>query len=236
VQEDMQRLIELQKLDVSIRDMTLQKATREKELSELESEQARIEEMVNELQEKVAALESECRELDQALLRERDNMKRAEERLPAIKTQKEYVAVLKEIDTAKKFEKEIGERIEAKKGETASYTSDRDEKVAELDGLKAKAAERLAAIRSEGAELDAQLTSQQAAREELFKAVAKPLQRKYQLLLERRGGLAVVQASQGACLGCNMHLPPQMYNSLMRVADIQSCPHCNRLIYVAEEG
>ena len=163
-------------------------------------------------------------------------MVRAEERLPAIKTQKEYVAVLKEIDTAKRFEREISEQIEAKQNETSGFVAERDEKVAELEALKEKATTRLAEIRAESGQLDEQLVSQQQAREKLFTEVPKPMQRKYQLLFDRRNGLAVVEACQGACLGCNMHLPPQLFNSLMQVAEIQACPHCNRLLYVAEEG
>lgn len=236
VQDEMRRLVDLQDLDVEIRSMTEQKAAREQELGELEEEQARIEEMVTELLEKVAELEADCRQLEQSLTQERDNMARAEERLPSIKTQKEYVAVLKEIDTAKRFEKEISEQIEAKQAETEGYVSDRDEKTAELEGIKEKAASRLKEIRAESSELIENLEKQQKAREKLFKEVPKQMQRKYQLLFERRGGLAVVKASQGACLGCNMHLPPQLFNSLMQVPDIQACPHCNRLLYVPDEA
>jgi len=236
VQDEMQYLVELQNLDMEIKTMTGQKAAREQELEELESEQSRIAAMVEELQGKVDELEAECRELELSLTQERDNMVRAEERLPAIKTQKEYVAVLKEIDSAKKFEKEIGEQIEGKQSEMAGYVSERDEKTAELESLKEKASARLDEIRAESADLEKQLASQQGAREKVFGKIPKPLQRKYQLLFERRNGLAVVQASQGACQGCNMHLPPQLFNTLLQVDDIQTCPHCNRLLYVPEEA
>jgi len=234
VQEEMQQLIELQSLDMEIQTMTTQKAAREQELEVLETEQSRIEGMVEELQTKVGELESECRELELSLTQERDNMVRAEERLPAIKTQKEYVAVLKEIDSAKKFEKEIGEQIEVKQTEMGGYVSDRDEKMAELEELKEKASTRLDEIRAESTDLVKNLEKQQSAREGLFAKLRKPMQRKYQLLSERRNGLAVVQAVQGACQGCNMHLPPQLFNTLLRVDEIQACPHCNRLLYVAE--
>ena len=234
--DEMQRLVELQNLDMDIKAMTSQKASREQELEELESEQTRIEAMVGELQEKIDELEAECRELEQSLVHERDNMTRAEERLPAIKTQKEYVAVLKEIDTAKKFEKEIGEQIELKKGEAGGYISERDEKAGELESLQEKASSRVAEIKAESAEPEKQIASQEKTREKVFAAIPKPMQRKYQLLFDRRGGLAVVQAIQGACQGCNMHLPPQLFNSLMQVNEIQACPHCNRLLYVIEES
>ena len=62
-----------------------------------------------------------------------------------------------------------------------------------------------------------------------------PLRKRYQLLLDRRGGVAVVEARNGACLGCNMHLPPQLFNSLYLAKEVQTCPHCNRLLYVEKE-
>ena len=62
------------------------------------------------------------------------------------------------------------------------------------------------------------------------------LLRKYQTLFKRRGGLALALARNGACLGCNMQLPPQQYNSLLRVTEMQTCPHCNRLLYVEQQA
>jgi predicted nucleic acid-binding Zn-ribbon protein len=61
------------------------------------------------------------------------------------------------------------------------------------------------------------------------------LRKRYLLLMERRGGVAVVEARNGACLGCHMHLPPQMYNSLFTLQEVQSCPHCSRLLFVRNE-
>jgi uncharacterized protein len=53
--------------------------------------------------------------------------------------------------------------------------------------------------------------------------------------MERRAGVAIVEARNGTCLGCNMQLPPQMFNSLFRTQEIQSCPHCNRLLFVEKQ-
>ena len=62
--------------------------------------------------------------------------------------------------------------------------------------------------------------------------VPKALRKRYKLLMSRRAGVAVVEARDGACTGCHMHLPPQMYNSLFVVQEIQTCPHCSRLLFV----
>ena len=38
----------------------------------------------------------------------------------------------------------------------------------------------------------------------------------------------------GACQGCNMSLPPQMYNNLRVSLGTELCPSCHRIIYAAE--
>ncbi len=47
----------------------------------------------------------------------------------------------------------------------------------------------------------------------------------------RRNGIAVVSARSSICSGCNMNLPPQLYNELQRSEELICCPNCNRIIY-----
>jgi len=35
----------------------------------------------------------------------------------------------------------------------------------------------------------------------------------------------------GTCQGCNMNIPPQLYNQLQRGDTIELCGTCNRIIY-----
>jgi len=32
-----------------------------------------------------------------------------------------------------------------------------------------------------------------------------------------------------------MQLPPQQFNSLYTASEVQSCPQCNRLLFIAEQ-
>jgi hypothetical protein len=48
-----------------------------------------------------------------------------------------------------------------------------------------------------------------------------------------RKGLAVVAVKDGTCRGCNMRIPPQLYNVLQRGNSLELCPTCNRIIYWA---
>jgi predicted nucleic acid-binding Zn-ribbon protein len=225
-------LKDLQELDQELSRLGQDHRKLEDEQSALEGDLERIRAMIASLAADIDQLEGQRRELNQALALEQENMKKAEGRLPTIKTQKEYVAVLKEIDTAKKLNKEIHDRIQEKTGEIDALARDRQEKEEELAAMEARIQERQSAITALLDEKGGEMAEKSGQRDGLLGQLPVPLRKRYQLLMERRGGIAVVEARNGACLGCHMHLPPQLFNSLFRGGEIQSCPHCNRLLFV----
>ena len=42
--------------------------------------------------------------------------------------------------------------------------------------------------------------------------------------IRMRRGLAVVSVRNGTCTGCNMNLPPQLFNQLQRGTSLRGCP------------
>jgi len=234
VQKQLQLLRELQELDTQKKIVENQRQAGLKEQQGLKAELDRLQQMVNSLAGEIGVLDDEKAELVKAMTLEQQNIERSESRLPQIKTQKEYVAVLKEIDTAKKLAKELQAKIDAKNEALSSLVADKAEKDLELaqqteqaDALSAEVDGSLVAVNEKLAEMEQQ-------RNVLMEDLPKTLRKRYELLMSRRAGVAIVEASGGACLGCHMHLPPQMFNSLFVVNEIQSCPHCNRLLYVKE--
>jgi predicted nucleic acid-binding Zn-ribbon protein len=234
VQDKLIILKNLQDLDQELNDVRRQLAVLESEAGELTAERVRVEGMVATLGDDLAHLEGELAELDCALSIEQDNVVKAEGRLPAIKTQKEYVAVLKEIDTAKKVNKEIQDKIKNKNEEIAALAAEKAEKDAELAAVSARTAERSAMIQAQIDEIKSNASAREEQRKELFGQIPPTLGKRYQVLIERRNGVAVVLAQKGACTGCNMLLPPQLYNNLYTTREILSCPLCNRLLYLGE--
>lgn len=234
MQEKLIILKNLQDLDQELNDVRRQLTILENEAEELTAERVRVEGMVSTLGQDLATLEGQLTELDCALLVEQDNVVKAEGRLPAIKTQKEYVAVLKEIDTAKKVNKEIHDRIKNKNDEIASLAAEKVEKDEELAAVTARTSERCASIMAKMNEIKKQTSASESKRKELFGQIPVSLGKRYQILIERRHGVAVVIAHKGACTGCNMLLPPQLFNNLYTTQEILSCPLCSRLLYIGE--
>ncbi len=232
MQKQLQLLRDLQELDTEKKVVEKEQQTGLNEQKVFKVELDRLQAMVDSLAEEISVLEDEKAALVKAMTLEQENIKRSEGRLPQIKTQKEYVAVLKEIDTAKKLSKELQANIDAKNESLTSLSADKAEKDSELAKSTEQANVRCAEIEASLIAINAQLAERGRQRQILLDELPKSLRNRYELLMARRAGVAVVEARGGACLGCHMHLPPQMYNSLFIANEIQPCPHCSRLLFV----
>ncbi len=232
--EQLQTLKALQTLDRERRDLLQQREQLDKEAQGLQGEVDRLQGMIDILAADLEARQEQRRELVGRLEHERGLASRAEARLPQIKTQREYLAVLKEVDGAKKQIKELTDQLTAVDGEIAGLDGDRAEKDGEIAAVNEQTAQRRSEIEAAVAELDGSLGEREQRREALTAGLPTPLRKRYELLMERRAGLAVVEARNGACLGCHMHLPPQLFNRLYTAKEVLNCPHCNRLLYLGE--
>lgn len=236
MEDQMILLKELQGLDQELNRIRQDQQKLEAERQDIDADVVRVQDMVASLQGSIAELEDQRGQLRLALEQEQANIEKSEGRLPEIKTQKEYLAVLKEVDTAKKLNKDLTEQIEAKNAEIEALNGEKAEKEKALTELE----EQVSARRSE---IEQALQSFEQSQQEIasqradqIKPLPMALQKRYQLLMERRAGIAVVEARNGTCMGCNMSLPPQLYNSLFVAEDIKTCPHCSRLLFVVKEG
>lgn len=232
--EQLQVLKALQALDRERRELLQQRQQLEEEQGKLQIDVDRVQAMVDSLAGAIAAGQEARRELLGKLEHERGLVARAEARLPQIKTQREYLAVLKEVDAAKKQVKELNDQVAARDRELEALMADKSEKDAELATLDEQTSARRGEISAAAAGLDAGLADHGRQRDGLTERLPATLRKRYDMLLERRNGLAVVEARDGACLGCHMHLPPQLFNRLYVAKDVQSCPHCSRLLYLGE--
>lgn len=235
MQEQLELLKSLQGIDQGLNESRRQRQKLEEERTVLVADEQRVLAMVETLGAELDKLRGEQRQLDQSLVIEQDNIKKAEGRLPAIKTQKEYVAVLKEIDTVKKVNKDIQDRIRAKELEIESIERDKTEKDGELATITARNAARCGEIDAVLADFDANLAARGGERDALLAQLPAQLRKRYLMLLEKRGGVAIVPARKGTCLGCNMQLPPQLFNSLYTNKEVQSCPLCHRILYLSHD-
>ena len=161
---------------------------------------------------------------------------KSNEKLANIKSNKEYRAVLKEIDDLKhhKFQIEevtlqILEKIETMENRIKSNKE---------EFTKSKEQCRLdkANIDIEMQALEKELRNLQQERLAISQITDVEFLKKYQFLRERRNGQGISAVIGGVCQTCHLGLPPQKFNELKKCAALVTCPHCNRIVYWAEDA
>jgi hypothetical protein len=190
-----------------------------------------------EKRDKLREAERWYKERERELKEDNEKIKRAQARLNALTKAKEYAAVQREIEALRRSnaqkEEEIlkllavmdefkgaveeeGRKLESMRAELQSEQSSTGARVKELD-------ERLAKLGREHAAYEADIPA--------------PTLSRYRRIQTAWQGMAVVPVDgRGACGGCHRQIPPQLFNILLRQNSLESCPYCNRFVYVAVEA
>ncbi|MCP4112029.1 MAG: hypothetical protein GY749_41965 [Desulfobacteraceae bacterium] len=158
-------------------------------------------------------------------------IKKNQERLQAVKSNKEYQALLKGIEELKKqnskIEDEMIQYLERME-ETEKNIRARED---EYTQLKSRTDKEKKAIEKKAADGKKRLASLDTNWDKVSKNVGSGLLEKFVTIKSQGGGIALVPVKDAVCCGCNMNIPAQMYNELQRLDSLRHCPHCHRMIY-----
>jgi predicted nucleic acid-binding Zn-ribbon protein len=80
------------------------------------------------------------------------------------------------------------------------------------------------------AEVQSKIDALQVTRDKIAAGIRPDYLKRYGAIRMRRG-LAVATVRNGTCLGCNMNVPPQLFNTLQRGNTLETCPYCHRIVY-----
>ncbi len=224
-------LIDIQKIDQEVRTLNTKKQTLPERAAELDQSFRVSKERMEEERTGLEGLNKLHREKESELKTGQDKLRKAKERLLEVKTNKEYQAMLTEIETVEqsnsKIEEEIlvlYDRIDERKSALKTHEK-------EFEQVRAKFEVERKKIDEEMASLDGALQEQKGRFDALIGNLEPELRRRYEMIKVRRNGIAIVAVRKGICSGCNMNIPPQLYNELQRYDQIHCCPNCNRILY-----
>lgn len=236
MREQLKLLEQLQKVDLEITEYTQSLTSLPAKLRSLKEDVQRVETMLQAEQDQLTEAQRYRRELDQIIKLNQDQQNKSKVKLAQIRNNKELLATQRELETSRKSGQEREEELT--KLETA--IKDSEDKVraheADLQALKAIADEEERQTETKLKELRQKIEQNRTKRRGMTSGIDKDLLRRYETIQKRRGN-AVVPARHGVCTGCNMHLPPQLFNTLQAETSIEHCPSCQRIVYfVSEDG
>jgi uncharacterized protein len=231
IKEQLETLVALQQAEIEIRRIELDLAGIDGRIETLSDEVKVYENRVTEYQAALTDLKQQYRSDENEIKVIDSQITKSKEKLRAVKTNKEYQSILKEIDDLKHKSSTIEdrmlehlERIEAAESEMLTQKAD-------FADVSAEVAAKQEEIRKTATGHRQVLAEMQQERNSIWKKVSPKVQILYAKVKHQGSGIAVAGITDAVCQVCRMNIPPQQYNELLRMDTLRMCPNCQRIIY-----
>jgi len=202
-----------------------------RELERATTQVAEQEARVKVADEHVKALHLAQKQQEGELQGREEQARKLQGQLFQLKTNKEYSAMQREIESIKTDNSLLEEAV--LKGFDAIEQAGKDRQLEQAH--LAQGQERLRVERARIEEALALIHEQIAQLQERRNGIAPSVPREalsfYERVLAIREGLALVPLVQESCGGCHRRLPPQVLNEVYLKAKLVACEHCNRILY-----
>lgn len=231
MQDEIALLRELQKYDLQIEAIHEKTAKLREALDELVSLHDSLSSSLEGQRSQLEETRTMMRDKEIELEANEDRYNQSKAKLNAVSNTREYNALEREMDALRKMRAQLEEERESLADAVEGFAADVADKAEKTTLLEVQIKDEEKAIDEEAAKAGTDVKDLVARREELKNKLPKPLFRRYEFISSRRPGAAVVSASNGVCSGCNMRMPPQLFNELQLARKMIQCPSCQRILF-----
>lgn len=165
-----------------------------------------------------------------------DRLSRSNTRLELVQNAQEFQAITKEIEQLKKMNLTLEEQLKKSDDEITACEIAILELTTKVDSLKSEHGTKLAYVTGENSKIDSEISKLFQDRSAHAKLVETRLLAQYDRVRTARGGLGIVPVADGRCKGCNIVLPPQLFNEVRKANSIFICPSCHRILFVPTQN
>jgi len=234
VREKLLALSELQKVDLEIAALKKSADAYPRDIQELEKQLGAAKSALDAERTRLEELDRQRQHLEHTISDEKDKVRKWEARLTEQRSTREYSALAREIDIAKKGQQTMSEEL----SELGKQATLQREVVKQKDGaFQATAQEingRITELKGKLKAAQDQIAGIGTTRAEAAKKVDASLLRRYDHIRAKRMPALVALTAPGTCGGCRMTVRSQLYNSLVANKGYDTCPSCQRLVYAEE--
>jgi predicted nucleic acid-binding Zn-ribbon protein len=223
----------LQQLDLEIKVIEEKLRKYPQEIYRYEEDLENAKTSIAEARKELEQITRNKKEMEHQLEENHLSIKTAEKRLFEIKTYREYEALQKEISQTKMtnatLEEEILQSMEGMEN-LEKHISDKESELTERE----KESEKL--IKDYKIKIkDLAITheNKQLEKEKIISIIDPEVLPLYEKI-KTRNGIAIAPARNEVCTGCNMKIPPQLFNEILTLSRMIQCPNCGRILYSEE--
>ncbi|CCZ08060.1 MULTISPECIES: zinc ribbon domain-containing protein [Culturomica] len=231
IEEKLQHLYELQRIDTEVDKIRTLRGELPLEVQDLEDELAGLETRLENLRTEIGEADKSVAQKKIEISKSEELIKKYSEQLDNVRNNREYDALSKEVEFQKLEielqQKRIREAQKAKseKEEALEIASRQyEEKKADLEAKKAELEDIIAETHKDEEELIKKS-------EQLSHNIEERLLTAYKRIRSNaRNGLAVVTVDRDACGGCFNNIPPQRQLDIRSRKKIIVCEYCGRIL------
>lgn len=230
MKEQLKLLEELQRHDARLQELEAARKAIPEKLASMRQDLALIETMLTRERTELDEADRWRRDKEGEMKVEETQLTKAKSKLSQVKNSKEYMATQREVETLRKMSAETEEKLTEFTDAGKTARDKIEVHSTDVDKLRQSVEREEKASREKLAVIEKDLIKVRSGRDSATQAVRPDVLKKYNTIKMRRG-LAIVPVVNGTCRGCNMNIPPQLYNQLQRGNAIELCPTCHRIIY-----
>jgi len=228
-------LIQLQIIDTEIYALRYEKELKPNEIKALEISFEEKKQRLADLEKASLDLQKQRKDKELELASKEEAIKKSQVQLYQLKTNKEYQAMLKEIDGLKADASVIEDSVLGILEGIDKAKNDMVYQEAKLQEEERIFNERKQNIQDRIEQIDERLAQLEAQRKQVIPRIDPKILSQYERILLNRDGLAIVSVKNNSCKGCNMFVPPQVINLIRMYERIVTCEVCNRILYIEDE-
>lgn len=229
--EDLELLIKLQGIDYDLGELERSKEYIPDMMENLKHEISETTSLYEQTEKELGEAKIRMKNLELEIGQYQENLKKLQGQMMAIKTNKEYDALVSQIDAVKENtnEKETAlletiEKIEQLDKNIVDYKKKAEE-------TRDQNAKQLAILQNKMDSVGSKIKGIEDERNRITVDVSRRTMSIYNRVRKVRGGTVVVPVRKRACGACYKALPPHRIQELKRADQLIACDNCGRLLY-----
>ena len=224
-------LLELQQVDDRLRALALEEQHLPQRLQVYEVACTVARQRLVQQHAAIEQSERQQRAWERDLASHQEALRKTQSKAYEVKTNKEYSAILAEIDVGKQrlgaLEDQFLALMEATDQQRQAYRAQAQQVQAALQELAAQTRH----IDQEQETLRRAIVAEQERRQQTVAALEAKLYEQYQKVAAQHGGRVVAQLQDGVCSGCHLKVPPQLVSEIRLQTQLFTCPHCRLMLF-----
>ena len=232
--EEMGVLLKLQELDLELNKIQAEHDSIPAQMEEMERDCNELNVEIEEQESELKTLKVTIREAESKIALLDEISKKYKQQLLTVKTNREYSALLTEIESVKREKEELEELILQNMEKTEALSAEIKEKNGRLKKLGKERQGKKDELDVKLKELSNEMVRHKRKRGRLTGGVNRPTLKLYERIMNSRVNRAVVPVRSGSCGGCFAHVPLQKVADIRKGSQIYTCDGCGRIQYYDE--